>query len=63
MSSLKSWSHVNFGVVTKELNDIRKRLEELAALESSRQQAEMNALSNHMDELLYREEMMWRQHS
>jgi hypothetical protein len=54
---------VNFGVVTKELNDIRKRLEELAALESSRHQAEMNALSNHMDELLYREEMMWRQHS
>jgi hypothetical protein len=25
MSSLKSWSHVNFGVVTKELSDIRRR--------------------------------------
>jgi hypothetical protein len=61
MTSLKKWSMEKFGAVNKELESIRRRLEELAEQNSEGQQKEMSRMRICMDELLYREEMMWLQ--
>jgi hypothetical protein len=63
MVNLKSWSHTKFGVVTKELSNIRKRMEELEFQGPPGHTQELHTLRSRMDELLYREEKMWLQHS
>jgi hypothetical protein len=63
MISLRKWSSVKFGVVTKELKSIRKRMEELGEGTTMANQEEIRKITNRMDELLYREEMMWLQRS
>jgi hypothetical protein len=63
MISLRKWSSVKFGVVTKELKSIRKRMEELGEGTTAANQEEIRKITNRMDELLYREEMMWLQRS
>jgi hypothetical protein len=63
MSSLKRWSHEQFGAVTKELTSIRKKMEELETQDPSANHIELVGLRKRMDELLYREEMMWLQRS
>jgi hypothetical protein len=63
MSSLKRWSHEQFGAVTKELTSIRKKMEELETQDPSANHIELLGLRKRMDELLYREEMMWLQRS
>ena len=59
---LRSWSNENFGAVTKELEGLRDRLETLRADPQAGRTAIRN-LIDRMDELLYREEMMWLQRS
>jgi hypothetical protein len=63
MLSLRKWSKVKFGAVTKELETLRKRLEELSTQSQDANCDEINKTGQHMDELLYREEMMWLQRS
>jgi hypothetical protein len=61
--ALRCWSKKNFGGgVTSELEALRARLEELkGAVVVDR--TEMRRVTDRMDELLYREEMMWLQRS
>jgi hypothetical protein len=63
MISLRKWSYVKFSDVTKELKSIRKRMEELGEGTTMADQEEIRKITNRMDELLYREEMMWLQRS
>jgi hypothetical protein len=63
MVNLKSWSHTKFGVMTMELSNIRKRMEELEFQGPPGHTQELHTLRSRMDELLYREEKMWLQHS
>jgi uncharacterized radical SAM superfamily protein len=63
MSSLKRWSHEKFGVVTSELEKLRKRLEELNSLDAVGNEGEIWRINKQMDKLVYHEEMMWLQRS
>jgi hypothetical protein len=61
MQNLRKWSKENFGSVTKELERLRGELESLQLANSDRMA--IRAKIQRMDELLYREEMMWLQRS
>jgi hypothetical protein len=63
MSSLRRWSKEKFGAVTRGLDKIRKRIEELGGGDLGAGSDEIRELRSRMDELLYREEMMWLQRS
>jgi hypothetical protein len=58
MKSLRSWSFQKFGTVTKELESIKEQIESLSSQNHVANQGEIERLSRHMDELLYREEMI-----
>jgi hypothetical protein len=60
-TDLQIWSKEKFGNVTKQLEQSRTRLEELMNMNADR--AEIRRVTDHMNELLYREEMMWMQRS
>lgn len=61
MSALQSWSRVKFKNIGKELEKARKKLTEL--LQSNADNSVIRQASDHMNELLYREEMLWLQRS
>jgi hypothetical protein len=61
MDSLKDWSKRKFGNILHELNKSRKRLELLQLNNAS--QKEIRQAMDHMNELLYKEEMIWLQRS
>jgi hypothetical protein len=61
MDSLKDWSKRKFGNILHELNKSRKRLELLQLNNAS--QKEICQAMDHMNELLYKEEMLWLQRS
>jgi hypothetical protein len=63
MFSLKKWSHTKFGAISKEINKIRKRMEELIIQNPSKDQPELIDLRNRMEELLHHEEIMLLQRS
>jgi hypothetical protein len=64
MKNLREWSLVKFGSVRKELESLRKRLADLqGSLMSEHVAAEIRETSRKLDEVLYREEMMWLQWS
>jgi polyhydroxyalkanoate synthesis regulator phasin len=60
--ALRVWSKRNFDSVTSELNALRIKLEELKNNPQCERQ-EIRQVTDKMDELLYREEMMWLQRS
>ncbi|XP_066347579.1 uncharacterized protein [Miscanthus floridulus] len=60
--ALRSWSKQHFGMVTKELEELRASLEE-AKTDPLCSDREVRRITDRMDELLYREEMMWLQRS
>jgi hypothetical protein len=60
--ALRVWSKRNFGSITSELNALRITLEELENNPQCERQ-EIRQVTDKMDELLYREEMMWLQRS
>lgn len=63
-NDLKGWAHRDFGSIIKQTTAIRKRLSVLWSLPSNpMHQKEVNKLSKDLDELLLREELMWRQRS
>jgi hypothetical protein len=61
MSKLHDWSKVKFGNVRQELEKSRSQLEELMNMNADRN--EIRRVTDHMNELLYREEMLWLQRS
>jgi len=63
MQSLHSWSRENFGSVRRKLEELRTRLAELNGKMDDDSRAEARRTAAVMDEMLYREEMMWLQRS
>jgi hypothetical protein len=61
MTKLHEWSKKKFGSVKDELEKSRSQLEELMNMNADRQ--EIRRVTDRMNELLYREEMMWLQRS
>jgi hypothetical protein len=61
MEHLHKWSKEKFGSVRMQLEKPRTRLEELLNMNADRK--EIREVTDHMNELLYREEMMWMQRS
>jgi hypothetical protein len=61
MRHLQTWSKSKFGSVKLQLEKSRTRLEELLNMNADRD--EIRAVIDEMNELLYREEMMWMQRS
>ena len=59
MMRLHEWSKRKFGSVKEELQKSRSQLEELMHMNADRQ--EIRKITDRMNELLYREEMMWLQ--
>jgi hypothetical protein len=60
--ALRSWSKEHFGQVTNELESLRQQLEEIKGRPDATR-VEVRAITDRMDELLYREEMIWLQRS
>jgi hypothetical protein len=59
---LKEWSAEHFGRVTKEIRTKRNRLKKLwERPNSGGRDEEVRKISSDLDELLHREEMMWKQ--
>lgn len=61
MKDLREWSKTKFGNVLKKLEELRQELAALHASDAYR--ILIRQKMNMMDELLYREEMMWLQRS
>ncbi|XP_045088740.1 uncharacterized protein [Aegilops tauschii subsp. strangulata] len=61
MAKLHEWSNKTIVNVMREIEKSRTRLEELHNMNADRN--ELRKESDHMDELLYKEEMMWLQRS
>jgi hypothetical protein len=60
---MKFWSRDSFGSVNREIRDLKKRLERLQNGNYNHNRAEIYQVSARLDELLHREEIMWRQRS
>jgi hypothetical protein len=63
MDSLYSWSKGRFGSIRKELESLRSKLENLQSRNDANDGEEIKRTMDRMDEILYREEMMWLQRS
>lgn len=61
MSALQGWSKAKFKNVNRELDKARKKL--IVLLESNADSSEIRRATDHMNELLHREEMLWLQRS
>jgi hypothetical protein len=61
VSSLRAWSKVQFGAVTRELEKIQENMEDLNKQNPGIAEEELRVLRERMDELLYMVEMMWLQ--
>ena len=61
MSKLRSWSQENFGHVKREIEKLRSELADLQLMDGDR--ATIKQKMFRLDELLYREEMLWLQRS
>jgi len=63
MQSLHSRSWEKFGSVRRKIEELRTRLAELNGMMDDDSRAEARRTAAAMDEMLYREEMMWLQRS
>jgi hypothetical protein len=63
MSELQSWKKVHFKSVAKEIDKKRSQLDNLRSLSDEASRAARIGIEKEMDELLYREEIMWMQRS
>lgn len=61
--NLKCWSRANFGHVERQLESLRSTLENLEREDPLRNHEAILETRRELDELLYREEMMWLQRS
>jgi hypothetical protein len=63
MTSLQNWSREKFGSVRKELESLRSTLESLQGTGDDANKEEIKKTMDRMNEILYREEMIWLQRS
>jgi hypothetical protein len=63
MNDLYSWKADAIGSVPRKLKEKRKELEELSLLSDLDSTEQRNQIAKEMDELLYREEIIWLQRS
>jgi hypothetical protein len=63
MGSLYDWRKQHFKPVSREIDRKRKKLEALLMLSDEESVRARQQLQRDMDELLYREELMWLQRS
>jgi hypothetical protein len=63
MTCLTKWSSLKFGSVNREIDKIKKNLERLQRQNFNGFSEEVDALNKRLDELLLREEIMWKQRS
>jgi hypothetical protein len=63
MESLCEWDRNKFGSVNKEIKALKDRLGRLQNGDYLRNQTEIGAIKVRLDEILLREEIMWRQRS
>jgi hypothetical protein len=63
MDSMKAWSKVSFGSTNKEIKHLRKRLGFLQRRNYKRNIQEIKKVAARLDEVLHREEIMWKQRS
>jgi hypothetical protein len=61
MTTFQTWSRKKFGNVLRELDKDRRKLELLKL--NNADQREIRQTADHMQELLYREELLWLQRS
>jgi hypothetical protein len=61
MSTLQDWSKRKFGNILKELKRAREQLEMLKV--NNADQRDIRRATDHMQELLYKEELLWLQRS
>jgi hypothetical protein len=57
---MDSWSSTNSGSVNRDIKNVKKKLERLKNQNYLRNQKEIQIVLAQLDELLYREEIMWR---
>lgn len=63
MDSLRTWSKAKFGGVDREITKLKKRLERLYSTNLHANNDEIQHVMARLDELLLREEMLWKQRS
>lgn len=63
MVSQYQWSQEKFGSIRKELETLRSTLERLQNNQDGGDEVEIKSTMTRMNEILYREEMMWLQRS
>ena len=63
MGSLQEWSKANFESVRKKLKEPRDKLSTTQGGADDDSRAEAKRIAMEMNELIYREEMMWLQRS
>ncbi|RLN35951.1 hypothetical protein C2845_PM03G26230 [Panicum miliaceum] len=63
MRALKGWSKEKFSSIRKELEELRKKLAEMQSVNDEESNVQVKNTINRMNEILYREEMMWLQRS
>jgi hypothetical protein len=63
MTSMTNWNNNVFGSVNKEIKHLSKKLEYLQRGNYSHNEEEIKKVSVRLDELLLREEIMWKQRS
>jgi hypothetical protein len=63
LDSVSNWSKSEFGSVNKQIRLLKCRLEELQRKDFVGNQEEIKSVSSRLDEILLREEVMWKQRS
>ena len=63
MDALQVWSKEKFGSIRKELEEMTKKLADLQLINDDENNVQIKSTINRMNEILYREEMMWLQRS
>jgi hypothetical protein len=63
MSAMGKWSRETVGSINKEIKRLKKNLGNLQRRNYNRNQKEIREVATRLDELLLREEIMWRQRS
>ena len=63
MVSLQEWSKSKFGSIRKKLKELRDKLNAAQSGSDSESREEAKKIAAEMNEVLYREEMMWLQRS
>lgn len=63
MESMVSWRKLNFALVNRRIAKLKRKLENLQKGNYKANRGEIKAVSAELDEILHREEIMWRQRS